>query len=97
MGSGLAAPRHGKKESKRSSSHKMAGQTAFPQRGNPCRKAWAKTTVSALKGQRSTAICGIPRDNSMLPATDEERADVTRYFLSQSPRVEVSFLQKVYS
>jgi hypothetical protein len=33
----------------------------------------------------------------MLPATDEERADVTRYFLSQSPGVEVSFLQKVYS
>jgi hypothetical protein len=33
----------------------------------------------------------------MLPATDEERADVTRYFLSQSPGVEVGFLQKVYS
>src|SRR5947209_1931652 len=33
----------------------------------------------------------------MLPATDGERADVTRYFLSRSPKVEVSFLQKVYS
>jgi hypothetical protein len=33
----------------------------------------------------------------MLPATDEERANITRYFLSQSSGVEVSFLQKAYS
>jgi hypothetical protein len=33
----------------------------------------------------------------MLPATEEEKADVTRYYLSQSPGAEVNFLQKVYS
>ena len=33
----------------------------------------------------------------MLPATEDEKADVTRYYLSQSPRAEVRFLQKVYS
>ena len=34
----------------------------------------------------------------MLPATDDEKAEVTRYYLSQSPQgTEVSFLQKVYS
>ncbi len=34
----------------------------------------------------------------MLPATEEERADVVRYLLSQSPtRTKVTFLQKVYS
>jgi hypothetical protein len=33
----------------------------------------------------------------MLPATDEESADVVRYYLSQSPGAEVTFLQKVYS
>ena len=34
---------------------------------------------------------------SMIPATDEEKADVTAYYLSQSPDAEVKFLQKVYS
>jgi hypothetical protein len=33
----------------------------------------------------------------MLPATEEEKADVTAYYLSQSPGTEVTFLQKVYS
>jgi hypothetical protein len=33
----------------------------------------------------------------MLPATEEEKADVTAYYLSQSPGAEVTFLQKVYS
>jgi hypothetical protein len=33
----------------------------------------------------------------MLPATEKEKADVIRYYLSQSPGAEVSFLQKVYS
>lgn len=34
----------------------------------------------------------------MLPATEEEKADVVRYLLSQSPaRTKVTFLQKVYS
>lgn len=33
----------------------------------------------------------------MLPATNEERTDVIRYYLSQSPDAEVKFLQKVYS
>lgn len=33
----------------------------------------------------------------MLPATDEEKADVIGYYLSQSPDAEVKFLQKVYS
>lgn len=33
----------------------------------------------------------------MLPATEEERADVTGYYLSQSPGAEVTFLQKIYS
>lgn len=33
----------------------------------------------------------------MLPATEDEKADVTRYYLSQSPGAEVRFLQKVYS
>jgi hypothetical protein len=33
----------------------------------------------------------------MLPATEEEKADVTRYYLSQSPGAEVTFLQKIYS
>jgi hypothetical protein len=33
----------------------------------------------------------------MIPATDEEKANVTAYYLSQSPDTEVKFLQKVYS
>jgi hypothetical protein len=33
----------------------------------------------------------------MLPATEEEKAEVIEYYLSQSPGAEVSFLQKVYS
>src|SRR5271167_3811054 len=33
----------------------------------------------------------------MLPATDEEKADVVDYYLSQSPIAKVIFLQKVYS
>lgn len=34
----------------------------------------------------------------MLPSTEEEKADVVAaYYLSQSPRAEVTFLQKVYS
>jgi hypothetical protein len=33
----------------------------------------------------------------MLPATEEEKAEVVEYYLSQSPGAEVSFLQKVYS
>jgi hypothetical protein len=33
----------------------------------------------------------------MLPATEEERAGVIGYYLSQSPNAEVTFLQKVYS
>lgn len=33
----------------------------------------------------------------MLHATDDEKADVTRYYLSQSPNSSVTFLQKVYS
>ena len=33
----------------------------------------------------------------MLPATEDERAEVIEYYLSQSPRAEVTFLQKVYS
>jgi len=33
----------------------------------------------------------------MLPATDEEKAGITEYYLSQSPGAEVTFLQKVYS
>ena len=33
----------------------------------------------------------------MIPATEEEKADVTEYYLSQSPDAEVKFLQKVYS
>jgi len=33
----------------------------------------------------------------MLPATEEEKAEVIAYYLSQSPGAEVSFLQKVYS
>lgn len=33
----------------------------------------------------------------MLPATDEEKAEITSYYLSQSPGAEVAFLQKVYS
>lgn len=33
----------------------------------------------------------------MLPATEEEKADVIRYYISQSPRAKVNFLQKVYS
>lgn len=33
----------------------------------------------------------------MLPATEEEKAHVLAYYLSQSPDAEVTFLQKVYS
>ena len=33
----------------------------------------------------------------MLPATEQEKAAVTEYYLSQSPGAEVTFLQKVYS
>src|SRR2546430_7330351 len=33
----------------------------------------------------------------MLPATEEEATEVTRYYLSQSPGAAVNFLQKVYS
>ena len=33
----------------------------------------------------------------MLPATEEEKADVVRYYLSQSPGAQVNFLQKIYS
>jgi hypothetical protein len=33
----------------------------------------------------------------MLPATEEEKARVARYYLSQSPKAQVTFLQKVYS
>ncbi|WP_156898081.1 hypothetical protein [Methylocapsa acidiphila] len=33
----------------------------------------------------------------MLPASEEEKASVIQYYLSQSPGTEVSFLQKVYS
>src|SRR5580704_10586558 len=33
----------------------------------------------------------------MLPATEEEKAEVVEYYLSQSPGAEVTFLQKVYS
>src|SRR4051812_5257174 len=33
----------------------------------------------------------------MLPASDEERAYIRDYYLSQSPKAEARFLQKVYS
>jgi hypothetical protein len=60
--------------------------------------------VRELGGQKSDNVTSIikrrdakERVNVMLPASEEEKAEIVEYYLWQSPGAEVTFLQKVYS